>query len=242
MQPKSKNTSFLFVGSLAIMCIFAPASQALAGDKALLVEIGFNNDASLYAFAQYGIQDGSGFPYADLVVIEAKSDSYVTDITQNVVITSEQDSGDAAWVQLRSSAFGKLQARGFSPEAVNRAATINLKPSATAERDIMPGVKANASTISFPLAGSVDCASFGASSNGQATEIRINNVSVAASVDSRVPKSRGCPQYYGIAKIDSKTVRPGVVAVAAVLQFDKHGFEGPDTRYMAIVRHVSVPQ
>jgi len=56
--------------------IFA-AAPAVAGDIAALQSIGFSVDGSVYAFEEYGIQDGSGFPYSNIYVIDTVKDVYL---------------------------------------------------------------------------------------------------------------------------------------------------------------------
>jgi predicted secreted protein len=58
--------------ALALLIALAPAA-ALAGDKAELQVVGFSEDASAFAYLTYGIEDGSGFSYAELVVLSTRS-------------------------------------------------------------------------------------------------------------------------------------------------------------------------
>jgi predicted secreted protein len=50
---------------------------ARAGDAATRDIIGFSPDGRYFAFEQHGIQDGSGFPYAEIFVIDAAEDRWV---------------------------------------------------------------------------------------------------------------------------------------------------------------------
>lgn len=52
-------------------------SQASAADLAELGSTGFSDDGAYFAFEQYGIQDGSGFPYSSITIVDVKSDSWV---------------------------------------------------------------------------------------------------------------------------------------------------------------------
>lgn len=58
---------FLFIGT------------TYAGDKADFVTIGWSQDYNYYAFAQYGEQDGSGFPYAEMYFVDVAKNEFVSD-------------------------------------------------------------------------------------------------------------------------------------------------------------------
>ena len=49
------------------------SGTALAGDFANLNVLGFSSDGNIFAFEQYGVQDGSGFPYADRFYIDTNT-------------------------------------------------------------------------------------------------------------------------------------------------------------------------
>jgi len=52
-------------------------SPALAGDTAEINVLGFSADGSIFAFEEYGVQDGSGFPYANRFYIDTASDKFL---------------------------------------------------------------------------------------------------------------------------------------------------------------------
>jgi hypothetical protein len=51
---------------------------ARAGDHATRGIIGFSPDGRYFAFEQYGIQDGSSYPYSEIFVIDAAGDKWVS--------------------------------------------------------------------------------------------------------------------------------------------------------------------
>lgn len=59
--------------STATTAILFFATAAFAGDAAELDFIGFSDDWSCFAYAESGIQDGSGFPYCSVRAIDATS-------------------------------------------------------------------------------------------------------------------------------------------------------------------------
>lgn len=49
----------------------------LAGDSSTFISVGWSLDYNYYAFAQYGEEDGSGFPYAELYVVDVAGNAFV---------------------------------------------------------------------------------------------------------------------------------------------------------------------
>jgi len=61
-------------------------AAADASDRAI---IGFSKDGSHFAFEEYGMQDGSGFPYADIYIINLKTDKWVKGSPIRVLVRDE---------------------------------------------------------------------------------------------------------------------------------------------------------
>ena len=53
------------------------AGPARAGDIALLESLGFSEAGDVFAFQQSGVEDGSGFPYAEIFFLDLKSDRFL---------------------------------------------------------------------------------------------------------------------------------------------------------------------
>ena len=50
---------------------------ARAGDMATVQILGFSDDGGIFAFEEYGVQDGSGFPYANRYYIDTANDTFL---------------------------------------------------------------------------------------------------------------------------------------------------------------------
>ena len=61
---------------IAALSLFA-AGPAAAGDAAELGILGFSADGGVFAFEEYGIQDGSGFPYSSIFIIDTAKDAFI---------------------------------------------------------------------------------------------------------------------------------------------------------------------
>ena len=53
------------------------SGSAIAGDSAQFDAIGYSPDGRYFAFEQFGIQDGSGFAYSEIFIIDLQTDSFV---------------------------------------------------------------------------------------------------------------------------------------------------------------------
>lgn len=71
MKARAALPGVLFVAAVAA------ASPTFAGDYAALQPIGFSADGNVFAFEEYGVQDGSGFPYSTIYVIDTRDDSFL---------------------------------------------------------------------------------------------------------------------------------------------------------------------
>ena len=73
----------------AIALSLLSASAAGAGDVAEMRPIGYSPDGRYFAFEQFGEQDGSGFAYAEVQVIDTETDRYVEGTPVRVLIQRE---------------------------------------------------------------------------------------------------------------------------------------------------------
>jgi len=61
----------------ALLFLAITATAAAAADNAERAAIGFSPDGRYFAFEQYGVQDGSGFPYSEIFVIDLDANQWV---------------------------------------------------------------------------------------------------------------------------------------------------------------------
>lgn len=68
------------MSKIQFVCLFflTMICTAYAGDKAEFITVGWSYDYAYYAFAQYGEQDGSGFPYAELYIVDVEKNMFVS--------------------------------------------------------------------------------------------------------------------------------------------------------------------
>lgn len=85
---------------LAFLLALAPASAA---DRALLNIIGYSEDGETFAFEEFGIQDGSGFAYSSLYVIDLAQDKWVSGTPFGAMGEDEE----ASLAEVRDAAMNK---------------------------------------------------------------------------------------------------------------------------------------
>jgi predicted secreted protein len=71
---------FLLVALLALTAL----SSSRAGDSANMSFIGFSRDGAYLAFEQFGISDGSGFPYSGINVVSVARNAFVASAEMSV--------------------------------------------------------------------------------------------------------------------------------------------------------------
>jgi predicted secreted protein len=235
----------------AMLCILT-APPAFAADAAERDILGFSPDGRYFAFEQYGVQDGSGFPYSEIFIIDLEEDRWLEGTPVRIRLDDETQSLGKA----RAEASGKAReyllsariednARVLASNPVNQrtgnpqqlvfrgfyASFGHLEPIEPGEEDV----------ISLDLEERVlptpeGCPVGDTPMSGFLLKAKRGNEPFAeVHRDDSIPKSRGCPLKYSLSDAvahageDGRTQR--LVALVNVFSF---GFEGPDRRFIAI--------
>ncbi|MCS7067237.1 MAG: DUF2259 domain-containing protein [Meiothermus sp.] len=194
---------------------------ARAGDAATLEFWGFSRDGKYLAFEQYGVQDGSGFPYAEL---------YVVDVARNTLLHSakvvEQGGGTSA------EARGKVLAQ--SRAALARYGIVQGNQGRFAP---VAGKNAPVQRVEFTALGRPRRLELTTSEAprepscltqpSRLLELRLDGKALQR--DTRLPASRACAYDY---EIHSVFVLGSSLAVFVRVTLD--GFEGPNLRWMVV--------
>jgi len=86
---------------LAFLC--GLAAPAFAGDAAELEILGFSENGGIFAFEEYGVQDGSGFPYANRYYIDTEKDAYLPGTPVRIRLDDESATIEKARAQAREA-------------------------------------------------------------------------------------------------------------------------------------------
>lgn len=230
--------------SLLLVAALLLPTAAAAGDRALAEFIGYSEDGRYFAFEEYGVQDGSGFPYANIYFIDLPADAWVPGTPVRVRLDSEEADLAAARTEAREQASGQLAALGIDHPAHLIALNGDGEPGDGQTLDFgavgyLPGDLQHERRLSleiFEAPSPEDCTTYlGEEAKGYALLLEGDGGVRELHRDTgQLPQSRGCPTTYRIygvvARPDTGTL-DDAVAIVSVYPF---GFEGPDRRFLAV--------
>lgn len=228
------------------LCTFSLlALPAMAGDRALIDFIGFSPNARYFAFEEFGIQDGSGFAYSNVYVVDLERDSWLP----GTPIRQRADDEGTSLLRIRAEASRdalKIIAENDISAPPDLVALIgDGEPDAEAtslvfgrpgyvEGDIADERELALST--FPTGAREDCAGY-FNEDPLGFELRlISNTeeTILHRDDDTLPQSRGCALGYRLYGV----VLPGLAAPqergVVIVSVYPGGFEGPDRRFLAV--------
>lgn len=230
----------------ALVMVLFGAVPAAAGDYADRLIIGFSPDGAYFAFEEYGIQDGSGFPYASIYVIETATDSWVAGTPIRIRIDDETATLQSVRDQAYDQAGPILNSLGIG--LPGRHLLSNPLTELGDHRNVAFLVRAFSplQTTGWSLtvqerALPTDCPDLGQLIVGfdlwltspEGETLQLNH-------DERIPESRNCPVGYGAADVFAFD-RPDRTILIILLNMFTIGFEGPDRRYLAIATQLPNP-
>ena len=229
--------------SVSLFVLVLGAAPALAGDSAQFSAIGYSEDGRYFAFEQFGIQDGSGFPYSEIFLIDLDTDDFVGGAPFRARIDADGAELADARSQAGQLADDALDAHGISrpglPIVLRGDGELDDEGLSIAYGIPSYGLAATQGEYElsldiFKAPSSQDCDLFEGDPMGFALTRAADGVTEELHRDTRVPRSRNCVityKFYGVfnpfnAFDDASTV--------AVLSVWSHGFEGPDRRFIAL--------
>lgn len=220
------------------------AAPALAGDRALIDSIGFSEDHRYFAFEEFGIQDGSGFAYANLYVVDLASDSWVPGTPVRVQADDENES----LVDIRAEARRLAESHIEQFRIAVPVETIALIGDGVPDNDGqsldfgLPGFEPGAvrgayslSLSSFPAKAASPCQDwFGMEPRGYQLQLMADGAERLLHRDETLPRSRGCPFTYRLYGVVMPFMANSLDNAVALISVYPGGFEGPDRRFLAV--------
>jgi predicted secreted protein len=237
----------------ACLCLLLNCLPSLAGDNAERGTALFSADGRYFAFEQFGIQDGSGFPFSDIYVIDTERDEWVKgtpirelieseDATVSIARSSAASKASSIFSSLKLTEPVELIAANAATESVADRRTVTFAPWFMAQGwdDKIHGTPVHGrytltvSLIPFPIAEA--CWGEEAKQWGFALTIRDNDTGTEKEVhrDRSIPSSRFCPIGYDIGEILVYRSRPEQDHYVALIAMYTPGFEGLNRRLLAV--------
>ena len=237
MRARDVDPSRLEAAKAAVRSLLAqlPAGHqvgimAYAGDAAMLEVLGFSKDGRYFGIVQSGVEDGSGYPYARLDIV-GLPDAPELDGFQ---VTRSLEAADATREDARSALMedsrATLAAVGISESS---------SPAAPAALPLLDTPVGSMSTawgrleLKEAAAASPACEVAGISPT--TVELVLHTAAPAEISWSRAPEEGECPLRYALAELRTATVATGGRALAALLAYERLGFEGADLRYVPVI-------
>ena len=231
---------------LAASLLALSVAPAIAGDAANFDPIGFSEDGRTFAYEEYGIQDGSGFPYDSIYVVDLIEDKWVGSPVR-VRLDDETASLPAARKQAMEQAKGMLDKAALTTPAeillLNADGEVGANGVEVAFGMFGNGLDDVRDTFKLSLAtfdstSTQPCASYGMEDPVQGFALTLADEARNGGEiyrDEAVPASRGCVSDYRIHAVLSP-FPAGVSAspMVAVVSVYSLGFEGPDRRFVTV--------
>jgi predicted secreted protein len=240
------------LGVCAAVLLALAAGDARAADGAAFNPIGYSPDSRYFAFEQYGIQDGSGFPYWEIFVIDLKTDQWAKDTPVRKVAEDENASLAAPRGEATAAVLPILKALDISVPAELLAANpatevVTDRARISFDRWYVPGgssperrgpevIRHGLALETLALDAPADCYP----EDGPYLGFRLTITDVAMDqarvlhADDTIPASRHCPTGYDLAAVVAPAGYPVTDRLVAIIGIYARGFEGADHRFIAV--------
>jgi predicted secreted protein len=243
MKPNVARAGMARLGA-SVLTILALASPAWAGDRALIDIIGYSENGQYFAFEEFGIQDGSGFAYSSIYIIDLSTDSWVV----GTPLREQADDEGVSLSQIRAEV--QLQAapdiEGFGIEVPAEYAaligdgapdsdgqTLRFGSPGYEPGDVSGDYELRLST--FPTTAVAPCAEwFSVDPMGYQLVISDKGSERLIHRDGALPRSRGCPVTYRLHGVVLPFNAGSISQAVALISVYPGGFEGPDRRFIAV--------
>lgn len=244
---KSKLAVFLF-GFLLL-------TPSVAGDRALLDVIGYSTDKRYFAFEEFGIQDGSGFAYSSIYIIDLKDDAWVIGTPIRVISDDLDEPIDFAKSlnDVRLLVRQKAQQRLDGLSIIWPAHLLAQIGDGAIDED---GLVKDGLALKFGVLGygfdsiiaeyemsleiyethsATSCMEyFDKEPMGFLIDIKEMDEITRVYEDGALARSRACPITYKINSVYMPFEASDISSAVAIISVYSYGYEGPDRRFVAV--------
>ncbi|MEM8838764.1 MAG: DUF2259 domain-containing protein [Pseudomonadota bacterium] len=241
-----RNCGFLFTSFMISM--FLAVLPARSGYVSELNIIGFTENGSVFVYEEYGVQDGSGFPFARRHYIDTATDSYLPGMPIRVLLNDETRTVKEARFVARQEAESLTGLRDLdlignpgSQRAFNPVSEVNSDPHRVVfypETVFRLRAKPLVLRLSEKRFPAPEMCSFATDQIRGFDLFLINEFDGggerALNEDLRVPESRGCALGYKIGGVQVYYPEGEKPVLIALIIVERVGFEGSDFHWLAV--------
>ncbi len=227
-----------------ILVLLCAVNSAKAADNAERAIIGFSPDGRYFAFEQYGVQDGSGFPFSEIYVIDLDANAWVKGSPFREKVENEGTPVSGARARSQEAAKGLLSQLNISEPG--EILVSNPPTEASGDRHRVSFDAFYMSQVKQPGDGytlTLDLVPFAApescyAEDGKQMGFRLTLGGGAPREiyrDAAIPSSRYCPRDYDIADVIAyRSPASGGDRHVALIGVYMPGFEGLNRRLIAV--------
>jgi predicted secreted protein len=215
---------------------------AAAADGAQSRAIGYSKDGKYFAFEQYGIEDGSGFPYWEVFVLDLAANDWVKGTPVKVQLQDEEARLPEARKQAMAKAGPVLKQLAIDEPADLLLANpfTEAVPDRTRVRfgifhtTMEPPYELSVESVDLPAPS--ECSDPDFKPTGMMVKLRVLTTGKELTIarDEKIPKSRQCPLRYDIEAIYTPSGYGSPAPQVALIGVYSRGFEGEDRRFIAL--------
>lgn len=229
----------------AALLVLGLATPAFAGDRALIDFIGFSKDSRYFAFEEFGIQDGSGFAYSSIYVVDLAEDSWVVGTPIRIQADDETTTLSQIRSEVQLQAADDIETLGIDvPVEIvaligdgtpdSDAQTLRFGAPAYDPGDVSGNYELRLS--SFATSAASPCQEwFAVEPLGYELVIADTGSERLLHRDTTLPRSRGCPVTYRLYGVVLPFEAGGSISHGVgIVSVYPGGFEGPDRRFIAV--------
>ncbi|UJW84485.1 DUF2259 domain-containing protein [Devosia sp. SL43] len=228
----------------SLFAMLITVTSAFAGDRAVIDFIGFSDDSRYFAFEEYGIQDGSGFAYSSIYIVDLSNDTWVVGTPIRIQADDETVSLSQIRAEVQLQAADDIETLDINVP-VEIAALIGDGTPGSDAQTLRFGVPAytpgdvsgdyELQLSSFAAKAASPCQEwFGIDPLGYELSISDNGNERLLHRDATLPRSRGCPMAYRLYGVVLPFQAGSMGDAVGIVSVYPGGFEGPDRRFIAV--------
>lgn len=245
-RKKTRTSRKTSIANFAIVCALClPAlmgcrgEEAVAGDASDLSIIGWSPDGRFMAYELYGVQDGSGFPYSEVYIVDVPANDFVGSAFKMQASEADDDIPELDDLRRQNLAAAHARIRELNIQTTDKGKLLVYHPLTDVTTDGYRVRFATGPDALQPVPGYAYELLLDERETGDTCyEFRSKMLTLTLANDKqrkvlqhdkRLPRSRGCVFKYRIERVIVHGEQ-----LAVFLHAFLPGFEGPNVRHLVV--------